>query len=134
MTKTLHCSDMMPLPHSKSKWTPSSTRRHQRVLELFAKSKIYVGLSESDGISTSILEAMAMAAIPVQISTACCNEWFKDSGVEVTEISVDAVKSAIRQGLALAEDPTNAQVNLKAIELGANAEEAQKTALTYYGL
>jgi hypothetical protein len=44
------------------------------------------------------------------------------------------VKSAIRQGLALAEDPTNAQVNLKAIELWSNAEEAQKTALTYYGL
>ena len=107
---------------------------HQKVLKLFAKSKIYVGLSESYGISTTILKAMAMAAIPVQTSTACCDEWFKDSGVEVTEISVDAVKSAIRQGLALAEDPTNTQVNLKAIELWANAEEAQKTALTYYGL
>jgi len=37
---------------------------HKQVLEMFARSKIYVGLSESDGISTSMLEAMAMGAIP----------------------------------------------------------------------
>ena len=47
---------------------------HQQVLELFAKTKIYVGLSESDGISTSMLEAMAMGAIPVQTTTGCCDE------------------------------------------------------------
>jgi hypothetical protein len=35
---------------------------HKQVLKMFAKSKIYVGLSESDGISTSMLEAMAMGA------------------------------------------------------------------------
>ena len=50
----------------------------EQVLEMFAKSKIYVGLSESDGISTSMLEAMAMGAIPVQTSTACCDKWFGD--------------------------------------------------------
>ena len=64
---------------------------HKQVLEMFARSKIYVGLSESDGISTSMLEAMAMGAIPVQTSTACCDEWFGDSGVAVHEITVPAV-------------------------------------------
>ena len=58
---------------------------HQQVPELFAKSKIYVGLSESDGISTSMLEATAMGAIPMQTSTACGDEWFKDSGVAVAK-------------------------------------------------
>jgi len=105
---------------------------HQQVLELFAKSKIYVGLSESDGISTSMLEAMAMGAIPVQTSTACCDEWFKDSGVAVREITVQAVKTAIQQGLVLSEDPENAKTNRKTIELKANAEDVQKIALTFY--
>jgi glycosyltransferase involved in cell wall biosynthesis len=105
---------------------------HQQVLELFAKSKIYVGLSESDGISTSMLEAMAMGTIPVQTSTACCDEWFKDSGVAVREITVQAVKNAIEQGLVLAEDPSNAKTNRKTIELRANAEDVQKIALTFY--
>jgi len=105
---------------------------HQQVLELFAKSKIYVGLSESDGISTSMLEAMAMGAIPVQTSTACCDEWFKDSGVAVREISVQAEKTAIQQGLVLAENPANAKENRKTIELRANAEDVREIAMGFY--
>jgi glycosyltransferase involved in cell wall biosynthesis len=89
---------------------------HRQVLEMFAKSKIYVGLSESDGISTSMLEAMAMGAIPVQTSTACCDEWFGDSGVAVRYIIVPATKAAIRQGLKLAEDPRHPQKNLQMIK------------------
>jgi hypothetical protein len=105
---------------------------HRQVLEMFAKSKIYVGLSESDGISTSMLEAMAMGAIPVQTSTACCDEWFSDSGVAVHEITVPAVKDAIREGLKLAEDPANAEKNLETIKNRADAELVKKIALTFY--
>jgi glycosyltransferase involved in cell wall biosynthesis len=105
---------------------------HKQVLEMFAKSKIYVGLSESDGISTSVLEAMAMGAIPVQTSTACCDEWFGDSGVAVQEITVPAVKDAIREGLKLAEDPANAEKNLETIKARASAETVKKVALTFY--
>jgi len=105
---------------------------HQQVLELFAKSKIYVGLSESDGISTSMLEAMAMGAIPVQTSTACCDEWFKDSGVAVREITVRSVKTAIQQGLVIAEDPANAKTNRKTIELKANAEDVRQIVMGFY--
>jgi len=106
---------------------------HKQVLEMFAKSKIYVGLSESDGISTSMLEAMAMGAIPVQTSTACCDEWFGDSGVAVHEITVPAVKNAIREGLKLAENPANAGRNLETIKARASAEMVKKIALTFYG-
>ena len=106
---------------------------HKEVLDLFATSKIYVGLSESDGISTSMLEAMAMGAIPVQTSTACCDEWFGDSGVAVHEITVPAVMVAIRQGLKLAEIPNNARRNLQTIKDKANAEMVKKIALAFYG-
>jgi hypothetical protein len=105
---------------------------HRQALELFAKSIIYVGLSESDGISTSMLEAMAMGAIPVQTSSACCDEWFGASGVAVHDITVPATKDAIRQGLKLAEDPTNAEKNLKTIETKASAEAVKEIALKFY--
>jgi len=105
---------------------------HKQVLELFARSRIYIGLSESDGISTSMLEAMAMGAIPVQTSTACCDEWFQDSGVAVHEISVPAVVDAIRKGLKLAEDPSHAAKNLETIKQRANAEEVKAIALKFY--
>ena len=105
---------------------------HRQVLEMFAKSKIYVGLSKSDGISTAMLEAMAMGAIPVQTSTACCDEWFGDSGVAVHEITVPAVKDAIREGLKLAEDSANAEKNLETIKARASAEMVKKVALTFY--
>jgi hypothetical protein len=59
-----------------------------------------------------MLEATAMGAIPAQTSTACCDEWFGDSGVAVHQITVAAVMDAIRQGLKLAEDPRNPEKNL----------------------
>jgi hypothetical protein len=103
---------------------------HKQVLEMFAKSKIYVGLSESDG--TSMLEAMAMGAIPVQTSTACCDECFGDSGVAVHEITVPAVKNAIREGPRLAEDHANAEKNFATIRARASAEMVKTIALTFY--
>jgi glycosyltransferase involved in cell wall biosynthesis len=105
---------------------------HRQVLEMFAKSKIYVGLSESDGISTSMLEAMAMGAIPVQTSTACCDEWFGDSGVAVRAITVPAVKDAIRRGLKMSEDPSRAEKNLRTIRGKADAEKVKAISLTFY--
>jgi len=105
---------------------------HKSVLEMFAKSKIYVGLSKSDGISTSMLEAMAMGAIPVQTSTACCDEWFRNSGVAVHLITIPAVKDAIRRGLEMARDPANAKKNLRTIRKKASADGVKKVALTFY--
>jgi glycosyltransferase involved in cell wall biosynthesis len=79
-----------------------------------------------------MLEAMAMGAIPVQTSTACCDEWFGDSGIAVHEIKVPAVKNAIREGLKLAEDPANAEKNLKTIKFKASADTVQRVELRFY--
>ena len=107
---------------------------HSQVLDLFSKSKIYIGLSESDGISTPLLEAMAMGAIPVQTATACCDEWFSDSGVAVREITPSAVQSAIRQALTLAEDQSNADRNRETIREKASAERVSAIARTFYNI
>jgi glycosyltransferase involved in cell wall biosynthesis len=48
---------------------------HGDVLVLFSNAVLYLGLSRSDGISTSMLEAMSQGAVPLQSGTACANEW-----------------------------------------------------------
>lgn len=51
---------------------------HESMLRLQGQARISIGLSISDGISTSLLEAMAMGAFPIQSWTACADEWIID--------------------------------------------------------
>lgn len=80
-------------------WAP-----HEEILWAFAKSRIYLGISISDAISTSVLEAMAMGAFPVQTNTSCCTEWFEDgvSGFAVPHDDFETICAAF--GRALQED------------------------------
>ncbi len=49
---------------------------HDEILHYFGQARLYLGISASDAISTSVLEAMVMGAFPVQTDTSCCTEWF----------------------------------------------------------
>ena len=102
------------------------------MLKLFSEAKIYVGLSRTDGISTSLLEAMAMGAIPVQTATACCDEWFDETGVKVEDLSVEAVADAILQGLELAKDPSNRDINRETIRAKASEAYVKDAAIEFY--
>lgn len=53
---------------------------HEEILTRQANARCYIGASISDGISTSMLEAMAMGAFPIQTCTSCANEWV-ESGI-----------------------------------------------------
>jgi len=106
---------------------------HSQMLDLFEQSVIYVGLSESDGISTSLLEAMAMGAIPVQTSTACCDEWFSDdSGVSVQEITTQVVAKSIIRALELSWNETAVVKNRETIRKKASEDYVREAALSYY--
>jgi len=48
---------------------------HSQVLDIMNRSIAYIGLSTSDGISTSMIEAMSQGAIPIQSNTSCGSEW-----------------------------------------------------------
>ena len=48
------------------------------VLQLQGKARLSIGLSISDGISTSFLEAMIMGSFPIQSNPGCANEWADD--------------------------------------------------------
>jgi glycosyltransferase involved in cell wall biosynthesis len=48
------------------------------MLELFRSARLYIGISESDGISTSLLDAISSGCFPIQTNTSCANEWVED--------------------------------------------------------
>jgi len=78
---------------------PSS---HENVLRLHGRSRISIGLSISDGLSTSALEAMVMGAFPVQSNTSCLTELVKDgeTALMVPAEEPTEVAAAIRRALA----------------------------------
>jgi glycosyltransferase involved in cell wall biosynthesis len=48
------------------------------MLNLFMSARIYLGVSMSDGISTSLLEAISSGSFPIQTNTSCASEWIED--------------------------------------------------------
>lgn len=74
---------------------------HEKILHSFAHARIYLGVSISDAISTSMLEAMAMGAFPIQTNTSCCNEWIKDgeSGFSIPADDIQVIANRIRQAI-----------------------------------
>lgn len=114
------------------RWHRKGTLSHDEVMGLFSRAKIYVGLSLTDGISTSMLEAMAMGAIPVQTSSSCCDEWFDRTGVRVPDLDVETIVNSILQGLELATDPSNMEANRKIILARASEFHVKQAALDFY--
>lgn len=74
---------------------------HEDMLRLYGRSRIYIGLSISDAISTSLLEAMVMGAFPIQSNTSCADEWIKngESGFIVPAEDPEVISRAIRQAV-----------------------------------
>lgn len=75
---------------------------HEQMLRLQGQARIHLGLSISDGISTSSLEAMLMGAFPIQSDTACAGEWFEDGagGLLVPPEDPAVVADALRRALS----------------------------------
>ncbi len=71
---------------------------HEDILKLHGQARISIGLSISDALSTSAIEAMAMGSFPIQSNTCCIEELAKD-GESVLLVPPDdpqAVAAAIR--------------------------------------
>lgn len=111
---------------------PKKSLKRYEVLEIMSRSRIFIGVSRTDGISTSMLEAMAMGAIPVQTSTSCCKEWFSETGVAVGEISIGALKGDIIRALDLARDQRNIDENRKIVESRASSRAISEVLHQYY--
>jgi hypothetical protein len=74
---------------------------HDEILSYFGQSRLYLGISMSDAISTSVLESMAMGAFPIQTNTSCCEEWFVsgETGFAVAPDDYDTICARFLQAL-----------------------------------
>lgn len=74
---------------------------HNEMLRHFSESRIYIGISLSDGISTSLLEAMATGCYPIQTSTSCCDEWITNqtTGTIVINLNPALISKNIQDAL-----------------------------------
>ncbi|MHB8862388.1 MAG: glycosyltransferase [Pirellulaceae bacterium] len=74
---------------------------HEEMLRLHGRARVSIGLSISDGVSTSFLEALAMGSFPIQSSTAAADEWIThgESGFIVHPEDPHEVAAALRQAV-----------------------------------
>src|SRR5262249_16587072 len=74
---------------------------HEEILLLFGAARVYPGLSISDAIPPSLLEAMVMGAFPIQSFTACADEWITHgkTGMVVPPEEPETIAAALRQAL-----------------------------------
>jgi len=79
--------------------------QHDDLLAILRKTLVYVGISRTDGISTSMLEALACGATPVQTESACAVEWFDHLRqgilINLESASVKTLKREIETACAL---------------------------------
>ena len=107
---------------------------HSEMLQRFSEARIYIGISLSDGISTSLLEAMATGCYPIQTDTACANEWFTTrSGSTVKPDDLRQVSEFVQ--LALTSDSlvdSSGQINIQTIISRASVTNISATAIGFY--
>ena len=71
--------------------TVRKPKTYNQMSQLFTESKFYLGLSISDGISTSFLEALSSAVYPIQTNTSCANEWIA-KGFNASIVELDSLQ------------------------------------------
>ncbi|MGH8548051.1 MAG: glycosyltransferase family 4 protein [Methylococcales bacterium] len=108
---------------------------HDKMLRMFGRTRIYLGVSISDAISTSMLEAMAMGAFPIQTGTSCCEEWIEDgkSGFVISPVDVDQIADRIRR--AVTDDAlvgTAAEINWKTVRERLDQRLLRKQEIAFY--
>jgi len=76
---------------------------HEQMMELLAASRIYVGVSLSDGLSTSMLEAIVNGCFAVQTSTACTEGVLQDgeNGLVIKDLSPEGVFSTLVKAISI---------------------------------
>lgn len=108
---------------------------HRNILTFHGRARISIGLGISDGISVSLLEAMAMGSFPIQSWTSCADEWIKDgeTGILVPPEDPDIIEKAVRKSLQ--DDKLvdrAAEKNFSTIKEKLDFEKLKKSAINFY--
>ena len=100
----------------------------------FSKSRIHIGCSKSDGISTAFLESLICGAYPVQTNTSCADEWV-DRGALAAIVNLDSNEILNHVLNALKDDQLvdkAAEINYIVAKKYLDYEVVQKQALEFY--
>ena len=97
---------------------------HDEMLRLHGSARVSLGLSISDALSTSLLEAIIMGSFPVQSNTCGAAEWLEDGKtcLLVSPEDTDAVAGALRRTLtddALVDNGSAANIVMAETKLSA---------------
>jgi Glycosyl transferase 4-like len=116
----------------------SSVKNKLSITEMydkFSNSKVYIGASKSDGISTSFLEALVLGAYPIQTNTSCGNEWVeKGFKAHLVDSNADAIFNALVT-LDQFEDLEEKRLENKYLAIKfLNFQSIKQESLVYYGL
>ena len=111
-----------------------SRLKHNRIINEFMQSRIYVGCSVSDGVSTSFLESLITGAYPIQTSTSCASEWVSRGAIcSIVPLDIDQVLQSIRQALQSNQLVDRAsEENFKIAQRYLNAEVIKEEAFKFY--
>ena len=108
---------------------------HERMLQLHGQARVSIGLSMSDAISTSFLEAIVMGSFPIQSCTSCANEWITDgvSGILVPPEDPNMIAAALTRALTDNElVDTAARLNMKTLRNKLDYEKVQNVVVGIY--
>ena len=107
---------------------------HAEMLRHFSESRIYIGISLSDGFPASLLEAMATGCYPIQTSTSCACEWLTpSSGAIVALENIDEISHRIREAITsdtLVDEA--AKENIAIVQSRASTQVVSSVALGFY--
>ena len=108
---------------------------HTQLEDIFANSRIYIGCSISDGISTSFLEALTKGVFPIQTNTSCAEEWIgKGISAELIEVEFESLLNGLEKALATKCEQLDSITidNLKIANSMLSFEKIKKLALSFY--
>ena len=72
----------------------------KELASIFANSRVYIGCSISDGVSTSFLEALTKGVYPIQTNTSCAGEWVDKGAIaSLVPLNLDSIKFELEKAV-----------------------------------
>jgi len=90
---------------------------HDEFIEKLKTARCYLGMSKSDGISTSFLESIAYGVFPIQTDTSCAAEWIDLGAVGFITNSDDRVGIVLKIQEIFSENRVVDEAQLKNREI-----------------
>jgi glycosyltransferase involved in cell wall biosynthesis len=106
----------------------------KELASIFQSSRVYIGCSVSDGISTSFLESLVSGAYPIQTNSSCASEWVASGALaSVIPLDLEVLSEELRRALSDDElvdraQELNRELSIELLEF----EVIKSKALTFY--